>query len=315
MFKEIIEKLNKAEKVGIFTHVNPDGDAMGSSYSLKQVLLAMGKKAEVFLSEHPDASAKKLILCQEETNLKIEDCDLLVALDCADSKRLGEYMDLFLSHTNTIALDHHITHQPFAKSWVMQDISSTCELMERVYREMDITVTTEIANNLYVGLVSDTGNFKYSCVSSETFLAAARLIETGVDFAHISKKIFDTKSRQYYELMQTSIERLEFFQEGRVCILYLSQEDFRSKGIEEFEAPGIVNIPSSIEGVAVGVFIRGRDNKEFKISLRSSKDIDVALIAKNLGGGGHTRAAGYSAFDTTVQDIKERVLVEINKQL
>lgn len=315
MFEKIISLFNDANKIGIFAHVNPDGDAMGSAYSLKLALKSIGKKAEVFLSSEPDAAPKSLIAGQAAEGIAIEDCDLLTALDCADSRRLGEYQDIFLNHPNTVAIDHHVTHQPYAKNWIMRDISSTCELMTELYREMGINLTKDIANNLYIGLSSDTGNFKYSCVTADTFSAAGKLIETGIDFAGICKKLFDTKRREYYDLMKVALDRLKFYEDGKVCVLYLAQDDFVNAGIEESEATGIVTLPSSIEGVKVGVFIRSREDGEYKTSLRSADTIDVAKIATRLGGGGHMRASGFSTYNASAEEITEMIITEVKKQM
>lgn len=315
MFEKIISAFNNADKIGIFAHVNPDGDAMGSAYSLKLALMSLGKKAEVFLAAEPDVAPKNLIAGKELTGITVDDCDLLAALDCADSRRLGEYQDIFLNHPNTVAIDHHVTHQPYAKNWIMRDLSSTCEIMTELYEEMGIKLTKDIANNLYIGLSSDTGNFKYSCVTSDTFHAAARLIETGIDFAGISKKLFDTKRREYYNLMKIALDRLKFYEDGKVCVLYLTQDDFAKSGIEESEATGIVNLPSSIEGVMIGVFIRSRNDGEYKTSLRSADTVDVAKIAAKLGGGGHTRASGFSTYNISAEEITEMIITEVRKQI
>ncbi len=315
MFEAIIPQLNQANKVGIFAHQSPDGDAMGSAYSLKLALLSMGKKAEVYLLPKPDTMAYPLIEGKEPTGLCKEDCDLLAAVDCADSQRLGDHEEFFLNHPNTLAIDHHITHQQFAGTAVVADISSTCELLCLLYEELGLTVTLPMATNLYTGLVCDTGNFKYSCVSPDTMRRAAELMELGVDFVHISKLVFNTKPRAYYALMQIALERLRFEAEGKICILALSQEDFDTAGLEENEAAGIVTLPIGIEGVEAGVYIRKRGEKEYKVSLRGSERIDVAVIAGQFGGGGHIRAAGYSVFDGDLETMISRVCREIEKQL
>ncbi len=316
MFQKINSKLAKAEKVGIFSHINPDGDAMGSAYSLKLALLGMGKKAEVFLLPNPDKNAEDIVYGKEKTEVEIKDCDLLAAVDCADIKRLGEYAEVFENHKNTISIDHHITHRKFAKETAVRDISSCCELMADLFETMGIELTKEIASNLYIGIVSDTGNFKYSCVSPDTLRVAANLLEKGIDGAAISKKMFDTKSVEYYNLMKTALGRLQVYEDGKVAILYLSQQDFDDANLDEGGAVGIVALPTSVEGVIVGVYIRQRGDKEYKISLRSVKDVDVAEVAETLGGGGHIRASGYSVnADKPLETIKAEVLTEIKKQL
>ena len=315
MFETIIPQLNRGEKVGIFAHQSPDGDAMGSAYSLKLVLQSMGKEAEVFLLPNHDAMAYPLIKGKEPTGLCVGDCDLLVAVDCADARRLGDYQEIFTAHQNTVAIDHHITHQPFAKQRVVADISSTCELMTVLYEEMGVPVTKDVAINLYTGIVCDTGNFKYSSVTPDTMHRAAHLIEKGIDFAGISKAVFNTKPRAYYGLMRKALDRLQFYMDGKVCVLWLSQQDFEEAEIDESMATGIVTLPTGIEGVEVGVYIRKRSEDEFKISLRSNRIVDVAEIAMVFGGGGHIRAAGYSAFHEDVETVISRVWEEIEKRL
>lgn len=315
MFEAIIPQLKRAKKVGIFTHQNPDGDAMGSAASLKLVLEGMGKQAEVYLLPNPDAMAYPLIAGLASSGLSKEDCDLLVAVDCADSRRLGEYEDFFIAHLNTLAIDHHVTHQPFAKQQVVADISSTCELICHLYDALNVTLTKEMASNLYTGIICDTGNFRYSSTTPDTLRRAADLIALGIDFAFISKRVFHTKPPAYYSLMRTALERLQFLEDGKICALYLSQQDFEDAGIDESMATGIVTLPTSIEGVEVGIYIRRRDEAEYKVSLRSVSYVDVASIASALGGGGHLRAAGYSVFDKAPDAIIEQAFALIKEQL
>lgn len=303
MYKTIISALKKAKKIGIFTHVCPDGDAMGSSYSLKLVLHSMGKLAEVYLLPNADTKAYSLINGLEPTALKKEDCDLLIALDCADSKRLGEYEDFFLAFSNTAAVDHHVTHKPYSKIYAVPEVSSTCEAMYGLYKQLGVTVTGDIAQNLYVGLATDTGSFKYSCVTPDTMRTAADLIECGANHVCISRKMFGIKSKEYYCLMRTALDNLKYFDDGKICVLVLTQDNFDAVGLTEAMASEIVTLPLSVEGVAVGVYIRKRSDSEHKISLRSDGSINVADIAAGFGGGGHVCAAGYSVFDSDSEEI------------
>ena len=112
------------------------------------------------LLPNADTKAQKLIIGQEQSGLKASECDLLVALDCADSKRLGEYEKFFISHPNTAAIDHHITHIPYAKLWIAYDISSTCEAMPKIIDSLGVQLTHDIAQNLYIGIATDTGSIK-----------------------------------------------------------------------------------------------------------------------------------------------------------
>ena len=315
MFEHIIPLLQKAEKIGIFAHENPDGDALGSSFSLKLVMQGLGKEAEVYLSSKPDKQAFEIVRGKEDSGLKREDCDLLVSVDCAAADRLGDHREFFENHNNTAAIDHHITHLQYAGEVMVEDCSSCCELMYRLYAEMDVPVTEAIAHNVYMGMVCDTGRFQFPDVTPNTLRVAADLVELGADFSEISKKIFDTKSKEYYDLMQTALNRLLYFEDGRVCALYLGMDDFESAGIDDAGAAGIVTMPSSIDGVEVGIYIREREKGSYKVSLRSPRTVDVSKVATAMGGGGHVRASGYSVSGKNLHEMLEDVLIEIRKQL
>lgn len=313
MFEKLIPIIKDAEKVAIFAHVNPDGDAMGSSYGMKLILEQLGKTAEVFLHDDFDVPAESLMIKGSKTELKLDDCDLFIALDSGDSERLGDYKDEFLSFENTIAIDHHETHKEYAKITVVKNISSTCELIVRFAHEAGVELTKEIANNLYIGLVTDTGNFKYSSVTGDTLRAAAKLIDLGVSSDEISKILFDTKSKEYYALLKIALDKMKFCCGGKAAVLFLSNEDYKSAGIKESEAVGIVNIPNSIAGIEVGVFIRNRGENEYKVSLRSNRYVNVANVASAMGGGGHERASGYTAHAETTEQVQEQLLKELEK--
>ena len=315
MFEKIIEKLNNAECVGIFTHINPDGDALGSSYSLKNILKDMGKRAEVYLCGSIEPCVFELVKADNIPEFPVEQCDMLIALDSADIDRLGEWSEVFAKHGNTAAIDHHITHKHYANETVVGDISSNCELMYSLYKEMGITLSIEAASDLYIGISTDTGNFKFESVTGNTHRVAAELIEAGVPFSDIAKRIFGTVTKEYLKLQSRAIDALEFYLDGRMAVLSLSDKDFEECGIDEASASSIVSLPGSIEGVEVGVYIRQRTETEYKVSLRSVRCVDVAEIASGFGGGGHIRAAGYSITKDEIEKNIKELMGEIERQL
>lgn len=294
MFEGIIEKLKKAEHIGIFTHINPDGDAMGSAYSLKAAAEEMGKSADVFYCGESEKCLLELVKGASASCEEMSGCDFLIALDCAASDRLGKWSEVFLKHKNTAAIDHHKTHIEFAGETVVGDVSSTCELMYDFYRELGIELSHLLTTNLYIGMATDTGNFKFSSVTGKTHRIAADLIDAGVDFAKISKRLFDTVSKEYLDIEMRAIKGMRYYLENRVAILRLEKQDFIDSGITETEASALVSLPVSIEGVEVGVYIRPRTDEGYKVSLRSVNVVDVSQIAASFGGGGHVRAAAYT---------------------
>ncbi len=313
MFDIIIEKLKKSETVGILTHINPDGDGLGSAYSLKAVLESMGKCAKIFYDGACEDSLLKVIKMGVES--QIDKFDLMVAFDCADAKRLGSMRDEFLNHNNTIAIDHHITHCNYAGVDYVENVSSNCEIMYKLYKAMNIKIPNDAYHNVYVGMATDTGNFKYSSVTGDTMRIAAEIIDTGVDFSSIAKKVFDTKTKEYLALQKTAIDRLKFFCDDKIAYLYLSDGDFSTCGIDEANSAAIVNLPSSIEGVEVGIYVRKRGESECKVSLRAVNKVDVSEIAFMFGGGGHKRASGYSVEEKELPQNMEKLISEIEKRL
>lgn len=315
MFKEISEKIRNADKIAIFNHTHPDGDALGSAYALKLAALNMGKAAEVFLvDEDCKARSKELIYGMTRSTLSVSECDLKIAVDCGDIFRIAHYGEIF--NGNTAVIDHHKSHKPFSDcTIVVEDAASTTEIMYGLFEYMNIEITREIAQNLYVGLVTDSGQFKYDSTSAKTHVVAAKLIEKGIDVPYISKFLFETKKKGYYKVMKTAIDNLELYCDDKIALIYMPSDEFENSGILEEDAADIVNLPNSLEGVEVGVYIRERGENEYKVSLRSNKYVDVASIADALGGGGHVRAAGYTMRETKIDEVKKLTVSEIKKHL
>ncbi len=293
MLNAVVEKLQNAKRVAIFNHINPDGDAHGSAFALKLALLALGKQAEVFLRTGDDLTKEyKQLKGTEKSDLKIADCDLLVAVDCADVGRLGDFGEVFCG--NTVAIDHHVTHKPFAAvTHVQADSPAAGEIIFDIVKALGVELTADIAHNIYLALVCDTGSFKYSSTTPRTHMIAAELLETGIDFAEMTKRLFDSKSIEYLNMYKRGIENLEIYADGKIALLAFCEEDFGLFGISEAEADGVVNLPNSVSGTEVGVYIRQREDA-FKVSLRSNGELDVAAIAEGFGGGGHKAASGFS---------------------
>ncbi len=313
MLKDVVEKLQKSKKVAIFNHINPDGDAHGSAFALKLALNALGKQAEVFIRQGDDLTKEyKLIKGTKISGLQIPGCDLLVAVDCADIDRLGEFGEIFKG--NTVAIDHHITHKAFADtSLVVADSPATGEIMYDVIKALGVEMTYDIAYNLYLAIVCDTGNFKYSSTTPKTHKIAAELIDIGIPFADITKQLFDSKSIEYLQMYKTGIERLEIYADGRITLLAFCEEDFKAAGISEADADGVVNLPNSVAGSEVGVYIRQREDT-FKVSLRSNGKLNVAEIAASFGGGGHEKASGFS-MKLPLEQVKTAVVEKLKTAL
>ena len=310
--QSVIEKIKNAEKIAIFNHENPDGDAMGSAFALKLVLLAMGKKAEVFLRDGDEHTREyKLVKGTEKTELSLDECDLKIAVDCADFNRLGVIKEKFTGET--AAIDHHMTHVEFADATFVGDAPATGEIIFDFAEALGVEVTKDMAHNMYIAITCDTGSFKYHSTTAKTHRIAASLLETGIDFAELSKQIFDTKSFEYLRAYKAGIDKLELFENGRIAILAITDKDFKELGVDESIIDGIVDLPRSVEGAEVGVYIRQRDDESFKVSLRSNNETDVAKVAISFGGGGHIKASGF-LIRKPLDVVKKEIVKEIKKQ-
>lgn len=313
MMNTVIDKIKSANSIAIFNHENPDGDALGSAYALKLILIAMGKKAEVFLREGDESIREyKLLKGTENSGLEIDDCDLKIAVDCADFKRIGEIKEKFCG--STAAIDHHMTHVEFADAtYVDANAPATGEIIYDFAAALGVDLTPDIANNLYMAITCDTGSFKYSSTTPKTHMVAAKLLECGVDVGELSKQIFDTKSIGFLRAYRRGIDNLEMFEDGRIAVLVITEADFAELGVDEKIIDGIVELPRAVEGADVGAYIRERAKGEFKVSLRSNSDIDVAKVAVAFGGGGHIKASGF-LMKKPLEDVKREIVAEIIKQ-
>ena len=254
----------------------------------------------------------KLIKGTEGCGLEIEDCDLKIAVDCADFNRIGDLKEQFCG--NTAAVDHHMTHMEFAEAtFVDANAPATGEIIYDLAMALGVELTADIANNIYIAITCDTGSFKYSSTTPKTHMVAAKLLECGVDVGELSKQIFDTKSVGYFRAYKRGIDNLEILEDGKIAILAITEADFAELGVDEKIIDGIVELPRSVEGALVGVYIRERSDGDFKASLRSNGDVDVAKVAVAFGGGGHIKASGFSV-KAPIDEVKRAIVAEIKKQ-
>ncbi len=313
MFEKLKMMVENANNIAIFTHENPDGDALGSSYAFALGLLQMGKKARVFLGDFKKNTKEYKALYGEGefSDISTEECDLKIALDCADKNRVSlggaEFSGV------TAAVDHHITHKPYADETVVVDAPATGEIVFDILKAWSVEITPEIANNIYIAIACDTGNFKYSSTTPKTHRVIAELIECGADFATISREIFYKLSNEYLTLYKIALERLELFAENKACMMYISDDDFKVAGLDENESGDIVTLPSKIIGVEVGAYIRNRGNG-YKVSLRANEYVNVSEIAVSFGGGGHIRASGFSS-ELPLDELKKQLCEKIEEAL
>ncbi len=309
----ILEEIKNAENILILTHESPDGDAIGSSLAMNLALKQIGKKPEVIIREFPRIFM--FLPGSEEVKLEAskKNYDLIISLDCADLKRLvgREYVEI---SKKVINIDHHGSNVMYGDiNFVNPVAPACCEILVGMLDYFDIPINVEIGSCILAGIITDTGGFKYSSVTAETFEFTAELLRKGVNVSDIYKKVLETRTKGNFELLRRSINRLELIEDGKIAFTYITKKDEEEVNAEPGDHEGIVENGRSIEGVKVSIFIRQKDEENaYKVSMRSNGNINVSDICYRFGGGGHPNAAG-ALIQGTIEEVKEKLIKEVKK--
>ena len=314
MVGDIIRSIEEAENILILTHVNPDGDAIGSSYALKKGLETLGKRVYA-VTEEPVSDYfhmfKEEFISYDEFN---EEYDLVISLDTGDMKRLGKCAELFSGET--IVIDHHKTNEGYGKfNYIDGDSASCGEIIADFLEDMNIYISPEAATGLYAAILTDTGGFIYQNTTPETHRKAARLIEVGADYIYINKKLIEEKSYESHKASAVCIEKMEFYAGGKLCIVVLDNDYCIKNNITKSSINGLSSLPRTVCGVDTGVLISEVEKGKTKVSLRTDSIVDAAEISVMFGGGGHKRAAGFISEELTPFEMKEKLIEIITARL
>lgn len=308
----LIELFENNDDFLLVTHINPDGDALGSICALENVLVNMGKRVDMCF----DGTINERYHPLFERNFKKSDelaprYDVAIALDCADKYRIGSAHHSYFDSKVTVNIDHHITNDNFADLNFVEDISATGELLVKIFDSIGISLSADACRYLYISIASDTGNFCYSNTTGKTFESASKLVQK-FDHSKTARLLFNTRSYQNTLLLKAAIQNIELHGDGKIGFVSLRKSDME---IMEGQVPDydmVIAFANEIDTVKVSAFIRELGNGAFKCSLRSKDDIDVAALAAKMGGGGHKNAAGFS-MNKTFEQTKEEVLLELRK--
>ena len=315
----IFEEVKGAGSIGISGHIRPDGDCVGAVMGLYLFLkkVCPGAKVQVLLEKPADIfsciKGFSEIVVLEEGMPKVEPFNVYFALD-ARKDRLGAAEKFFEEAETTVNIDHHVSNAEGCGTYnyVYPEASSTCELVyELVEEEM---LDADIAAALYIGIVHDTGVFRYSCTSPKTMQAAAKLIGTGIDFPKLIEETFYEKTYVQNQIMGRALLESMLIMDGRCIVSYIDKKtmDFYQVTSKDFE--GIVSQIKLTKGTDCAVFMYEIRTLEYKVSLRSTDKVNVAKVAEMFGGGGHVRAAGCT-MNGTFHDVINNLTVHIEEQL
>jgi bifunctional oligoribonuclease and PAP phosphatase NrnA len=294
----------------VVTHENPDGDALGSLLATTIALRELGKDVVMYLSGDAPTPAEYDFLdlgaLTRELPADVGE-RVVLALDCANESRIAPSRELLERARSVVNVDHHHDNSRFGDvNLIVDDASSTAEIVRDVLAELDVPLSPEIAEALYVALVTDTGRFQYSNTTPKALRLAADLVEAGADVHGIFRLVYETVQFAKLKLLARALDRAQLYEGGRLVVSYLLKDDFAEVGAEEPYSEGIIDYLRSVEGSEMVALIREPprgDGPARRISLRSSSDeVDVSAIARAAGGGGHRQAAGFSS-DLEIDEI------------
>lgn len=308
-FEEIGEQLRAAETVLLYTHVNMDGDCLGSAAAMCAVLRRMGKESFILLEDELHDNLKFLDkgYCTYDQSI-IASPDVSMCIDCGAPDRFPKRADKFAEGRVSICVDHHATTEPFCQyNYIDPGAAATGELIYKLIKAMGQEIDKEIGEALFAAITTDTGNFQYSNTTKESHEIVAALYDAGIDSNAVSVEIYETVRVEKLLIKKKILDTLELLADGRLAMAYVSQKMLAETGALMEETEGMVSELRSIDKVEVAVFLKEEEGGTVYISFRSKHAADVAEVAARLGGGGHKKAAGCTLHDTTLAQAYDTV--------
>lgn len=311
--------IHRADHLLIASHLNPDGDALGSTLAVANICKQIGKKVTC-VNESPIPEKFSFLPgiheIQQPESLKTT-FQHVIAVDAADRSRLGEkVLQLFDDDVFILNIDHHITNDQFGTvNIICPEACSTAEVIYQWVSEFgNIQWNPSLATCLYTGLLTDTGGFRYQNTSADVLRKAAQLVDYGASASQIAEQSLETSTIEQLKILQRALATLQMSANGQVAWLEVRKEDFDQTGATHEDLAGLVNMARNLVGVEVGILFYEKRPNEVKVSFRSRNRIDVAKIAKQMGGGGHARAAGctiHGELSAVKQQVIQRIAIEL----
>jgi phosphoesterase RecJ-like protein len=321
-FSNIIRLIHEHTSFAITTHVNPDGDALGSEIGLAEWLLSIGKKVTVI--NHSATPYNYTFLdvpnpIVEQFDEKkhpaiIKEADVIFVLDVNDPTRTRSVGDFLQTTTQPVAvIDHHLNPKPFATEYYIDpDACSTGELIMRLITEAQPTlggaITPKGSIALYAAIMTDTGSFKFPRTTSSIFHMCADLLDLGADPVRIYNEIYNTSPPGRLQLIRDALNSLEYHYDNRMAFQCILQSQIRAANADEEDVDGLVQFPFQVKGIVLSVFLL--ELKEgWKVSTRSKDNVSAANFAQTFGGNGHFHAAGARVPEPhTMEEMKRRII-------
>jgi phosphoesterase RecJ-like protein len=312
--RRICDALLRHRRVVITSHMRPDGDSIGSSLALAWALREIGTDARVV---HRDRPPLQLAEFPGISEIEIGDAipagtEAVVVLECGDLARTG------LSGIDglpVINIDHHPGNTGYGQAQWFDGTAAACgEMIFEIIGELGVPLTADMATQLFVAVVTDTGSFRYPGVSPRTFSICARLLEAGADPVSVARRLFDSHTLGRLRLQAAVLQTLEVDPSGRLAMLTLTDAALAASGGVPDETDGLINLPLGVKAIQAAVFFKEAEDGHWRVSLRSKGEIDVGRVARSFGGGGHKNASGCTLagpLERVRASVLERVAPEV----
>jgi phosphoesterase RecJ-like protein len=316
--KDVLAAIRSGELFLIVTHEHPDGDALGSLIAMQALLSALGKDSVMVISPEDFPLPHEYRFLSLDGLATAPPADLaqrtVIFLDCGNLDR-NPLAELYGAET-LVNIDHHHDNTRFGTiNYVVEDASCTAEIVWDLLHAAGVELSTETAEALYVGLVTDTGRFSYESTTGRSHAMAAELIAAGVDVGAMYRRIYEEIPVAKLALLCRALGSLQLYADGRLAVAVLTAEDFTESGAEDSHSEGVIDHLRALSGVKVAMLIRelssANAGTRHKVSLRATdNDIDVSVIARMHGGGGHRRAAGFTT-DLPIAELIDAIRAQV----
>ena len=315
--RKIHQTIADSNRIIVVMHQNPDGDAIGSVGAIVEYLKKLDKNVGLFctteIPNHLNFIPHSNLI---ENDMKIFDetynADTIIVLDSGDLRYAG--IDEYVKEhkASIINIDHNPTNARYGHlNLVNENASSTTEILYHYFVANNIFINPTIATSLLTGIITDTGNFTNSATSINSVNIAGSLLRSGANLNLINKKTLQNNTICILKLWGVVLNRLEYLEESSIAYTYLTRQDYETHSVDEQAVDGIANFMNTISGVKIGLFLKETNDKQIKGSFRTTHDnVDVSAVAKQLGGGGHKKAAGFTA-DGTIEEVLKKVLTMV----
>ncbi len=316
-FKELEDVIKSSNTVYLFPHISIDADALGSSVALCLALRGLGKEAYILMEDQISEYISFLDkgYCTMDSSI-IPNPDLCICIDNnSPDSRFPKRKEVFFSGKNTMCIDHHITTETFADyNYIDSSRGATAEIIYLFLKSMNVQFTTEMAEAIYSGIITDTGNFQYSNTTKLTHEIAVDLMDMGLDHTKISTLLYENNSFEKIKTISCIISEMKTYGNGRFAIAKASHELFSQVKIPTNEIEGISEALRGIKGVEIGIFLKEVNKGVVKVSMRSKSYANVAQLCIGYGGGGHKRAAGCT-INLSLEEVEALIIKDVTEYL